>query len=62
MSHWTDEYATMIGDCEAREDRLSEWERGFIDSIGYQLKERGSLTQKQVETLESVWEKATKKG
>ena len=33
MSDWTTEYLTMLDDCEKREDRLTEWECGFIDSL-----------------------------
>lgn len=52
---------TMIADCEAREARLNDWERNFIDSISKQHAE-GRLTSKQFETLERVWEKVTDEG
>ena len=55
------EQLQMIEDCEKRQERLSEWELGFIDSIARQI-QRKDLTQKQYETLEKVWEKATKYG
>jgi len=51
-------HAQMINDCEKRESRLSEWEQGFIDSIS----RRDSLTSKQIDALERVWEKATEEG
>lgn len=56
------EHEQMVEDCEARESRLSDWERCFIDSISKQLAEGRALTKKQAETLDSVWEKATAKG
>jgi hypothetical protein len=37
MATWADEYITLIEDCEKREERLSDWERGFIDSLRRQI-------------------------
>ena len=62
MSTWIDEYLTMVDDCEKRESRLTEWEHGFIDSIRSQLEKEKPLTQKQTETLEKIWERATAHG
>lgn len=59
---WADEYFRMIEDCEKRESRLSEWERNFIESIRERLAAEKLLTQKQTETLERIWEQATKQG
>jgi hypothetical protein len=56
------EHLQMVEDCEAREGRLTKWQRDFIDSIGHVLARGGSLTPKQAETLESIWEQATRKG
>lgn len=58
----TDDTHTMIEDCEARESRLSDWERSFIDSIKYQLASGRGLSVKQAETLERIWDSATRKG
>jgi len=52
----------MIADCEARESRLSDWERSFVDSIGEQIAQGRSLTPRQAETLDRIWEKATERG
>lgn len=30
MTSWADEYLTMLDDCEKREERLTDWERGFL--------------------------------
>lgn len=62
MTTWADEYLTLIEDCERRSDRLSDWERGFVDSLYRQLAEGRQPTPKQIETLDAVWEKATKRG
>ncbi len=58
----SDEIGQMIDDCETRESRLSEWEAEFIDSLRHQLANGRNLTERQVEKLESIWEKATKHG
>ena len=51
--------AQMIEDCEARDSKLSEWEQQFIDSIGRQLAKNGSLSQKQRDRLEEIWNRVT---
>lgn len=59
----TDEEADqLIADCEARESRLSDWEGQFIDSIAKQRGNGRHLSEKQAETLERIWNKATEKG
>ena len=58
MSEWVQ----MIDDCEARESRLSDWEREFIASISEQIGKGRTLTPKQAETLERVWDETTKRG
>jgi len=60
MATWVDEYMTMVNDCEKRESRLTDWERGFIDSIKHRLQDGGGLTPKQAETLDGIWERVTK--
>lgn len=49
----------LITDCENRDDKLLEWEQGFIQSVREQFDRRGSLSEKQHETLEKIWEKVT---
>lgn len=56
------EHEQMVEDCEQREGRLTDWQRGFIDSIGKQLRDGRALTQKQVDTLDDIWERATARG
>ena len=62
MSDWADEYVQLLDDCEARESRLSDWERGFIESIRCRIDNGIRLTPKQIETLSNVWEHATARG
>ena len=56
------EHMTMVEDCEARESRLSEWDAQFIDSIKRQLVDGRSLSKKQAEKLDEIWERATARG
>ena len=60
MSDWTSEYARMIEDCEKHESKLSDWERAFIDSIKTQLAAGRTLTPKQTERVDAIWEKVTR--
>lgn len=62
MNDWSDEYLTMIRDCEKRESRLTDWERGFVDSLRRQIERGLCPTAKQIETLDEIWEKATARG
>lgn len=66
MSHqlygWADEYLQLLDDCEARESRLSDWEREFADSLRRQIEGGRPPTQKQIDALDSMWERATAKG
>jgi hypothetical protein len=62
MSTWADEYITLIEDCEKREERLSDWERNFIDSLRRQIEQGRRPTQKQIDCLDTAWERATKRG
>lgn len=54
-----DEHQQMVQDCENRESKLTDWERGFIDSIGRQLAASKPLSEKQAETLDAIWERIT---
>ena len=62
MTTWADEYMTLIEDCEKREERLNDWERGFVDSLRSQIEQGRRPTPKQIESLDGVWERATKRG
>jgi hypothetical protein len=59
MAHWSDEYLNMVADCEQRSADLTEWETGFIASIRSRLERGGILTAKQIETLDTIWHRAT---
>jgi hypothetical protein len=59
---WTEEYLTMIEDCEKRERRLSAWDVDFLSSVKDRLIDKKPLTQKQIECLDGIWERATKNG
>lgn len=62
MTHWSDEYTSMLDDCEKREERLTDWERGFVDSLQKQIENDRLPSKKQIETLENTWERITARG
>lgn len=62
MAHWSEEYSTLIEDCQDRQDRLTEWECNFLDSLFDWVVDDKMPTPKQIETLDRIWEKATAKG
>ena len=62
MTTWADEYVTMLDDREKREDRLTDWERGFVDSLRRQIEAGRRPSPKQIEFLDSMWERATARG
>lgn len=53
------EHEQMIADCEKRESKLSDWERQFVNSLSQQLGRGRSLTDKQADKLEKIWERVT---
>jgi len=59
---WEREYLVLIDDCEARESRLTDWEQEFLSSLRSRIEMGLRPTLRQVETLDTVWEKATQKG
>lgn len=56
------EISQLILDCEARESRLTDWERTFVDSVKQRTESGRGLTDKQRDTLSAIWEKVTEKG
>ena len=59
MTFDKDEAFEQIGDCENRSEKLSDWELEFLDSISHQLTRTGSLSEKQIEILDRIWNKGT---
>lgn len=59
MKTWVDEYATMLNDCEKRSEWLTEWDRGFVKSLQRQIAAGRQPSAKQVEKLDSIWERVT---
>jgi hypothetical protein len=62
MPDWSDEYITLLDDCEKREDRLTDWERGFVDSLRHQIEVGRRPSAKQIDALDNVWNRATARG
>jgi hypothetical protein len=57
-----DEILLMIRDCERRESKLSDWERGFIDSLSARIGLGRGVTKLQEDKLEDIWTRVTKEG
>ena len=53
------EWPDMIEDCQERDEKLSDWDRQFLDSIEQLLSRGGTLTDKQRDTLDALWERVT---
>ena len=47
----------MIEDCEDQEDRLTDWERAFIDGISAVGENR--ITGRQLDKLTEIWSRVT---
>lgn len=54
-----EELEQMIEDCEARQEKMTEWEQNFIDSVSHQIGHGKSLSGRQEQTLERIWNKVT---
>jgi hypothetical protein len=52
-------HMSWIDACMEERHKLSDWERKFIIDIRLQLRQKGSLTDKQVEKLESIYANKT---
>jgi hypothetical protein len=54
-----DEQQRMIDDCETRSSKMSDWESDFIDSLSKQMAQGRTLSAKQCDVLDKIWEKVT---
>jgi hypothetical protein len=45
----------MLDHCADFEERMTEWERNFLESITEQFEQRGSLSEKQIEVVERIY-------
>lgn len=59
---WKEQYLSLISDCETRDKQLTDWEREFCASLRKQIEAGKIPSPKQVDTLDRLWEKATKRG
>jgi hypothetical protein len=50
---------TLLSDIEKHSSQLSDWELQFIDDINHKLRHGYSLSPKQIEKIESIWENVT---
>lgn len=57
LEELTDKAIVYILDQLASETRLTEWEKGFVESVSDQWERRRSLSEKQREILGKIWDK-----
>ncbi len=58
-----DDCMQLVTDCENRTDSLTDWEKeDFLPSIKLRLQRCIPLTEAQIDILDEIWQKATKKG
>ena len=62
MENWADDYVTMLENCESRREKLTDLECCFVDSLQLQIADGRRASAKQVETLDYILERATKRG
>lgn len=46
---------SLIEYCNDYTEKLSQWERSFVESVGDQLERNGMLSDKQKEVLERIY-------
>lgn len=49
----------LVADCINRQSKMTDWEVNFIASLDEQLDQGKSLSERQTEILERIWEKVT---
>lgn len=49
----------MVKDCANREERLTPWERDYIQSLTEQLDNGRTLSEQQVHKLDEIWTRVT---
>ena len=54
-----EEAMRLIEDCINRDNKMSAWECDFVVSVKDQLIAHGKLSEKQLNTLNNIWEKVT---
>lgn len=54
-----EEIVTMLDDVEKREEKLSDWERQFIDDLSVKLGRGQSITPAQDAKLTQIWNRVT---
>lgn len=54
LRHYID---TILNEAE---DKLTDWERSFLDSVDLQLTQKGDLTVKQAEIVERIYNEKVK--
>lgn len=55
---WAKEYTTVIHDCDGEKSKLSDWDKNFLKSLNSQIDGGRTPTQKQIQKLDEIWERA----
>jgi hypothetical protein len=57
---WADDFLTLIEDCEHRDSRLTDWERGFLDNLKNAIEKNGRRpSRKEDDILNELWDRVT---
>lgn len=54
-----EEITQMLADIEARESKLGDSQRRFIDDVQRRFAESGALTESQDEVITLIWDRVT---
>lgn len=59
MKYTTEELKRFVSEIQEANVELSKWEEGFLESVAEQLDTRGTLSDRQVEILDSLYAEKT---
>lgn len=59
MKYTTEELKRFVSEIQEANVELSKWEEGFLESVAEQLNTRGTLSDRQVEILDSLYAEKT---
>lgn len=57
MKQWTENYLKSISEIEAHPEKLSGYERGYIDSLRRQIAREIAVSSYQSRLLEKIWQR-----
>lgn len=57
MKPWTENYLKSISEIEAHQEKLSGYERGYVDSLRRQIAREIAVSSYQSRLLEKIWKR-----